>query len=195
MGINLSGIQSKVNAFANSPAGKAKIRKAILSESGTGTGSGDGIIDLEKRRQEMIIAGQEMLAIIRKHAASAGLPASVMAHAESFVAGPPNINDDGSGSLSVWMSDNAGRPSLQPSMYEPIYNIVALFNNGYDAGGVVYGSPEVEIEGQQSINGFFYVKSKQHRDGLGFMQSAVAEFNTRFGDKYNVTAKLSGTYG
>lgn len=188
MPINLGSVMNKVNNYASSPAGRKKISNVI---SGVGIGNGD----LALRRIEMIMASHEMIALLRQHAASAGLPASVMSHVESFVANIPKVNDDGSGIVAISMGSNPSRPSLYPEKYDGAYNIVALFNNGYDASGVVYGHPNVEIDGQQSINGFFYTKSKQHRDGLGFMQSAVAEFNAKCGSKYNVTAVLGGSYG
>lgn len=189
MGINMGSIMAKVNAFAKSSAGKRRIAAA------TGGAGGGGSVNLEERRAEMIAAGQEMVALLRQHASGAGLPASVMDHIESFIALAPIIDDDGSGSLAITMTSNPSRPSLYPEKYDGAYNIVAIFNNGYEASNVVYGRPEVEVEGQLSIDGFFYAKSKQHRDGLGFMQDAVADFNAKFGGKYNVKAVLSGMYG
>lgn len=190
MKINTGAIMGKVGNYVSSSAGRKKISNSL-----NGTGSGNSCGDLELRRLEMIMAGREMVALLRQHAASAGLPASVMSHMESFIAGAPMIKDDGSGSVAISMSSDPSRPSMYPEKYSGINNIVAIFNNGYDAGNVVYGKPEVEIEGQLSIDGFFYTKSKQHRDGLGFMQSAVAEFNAKCGGKYNVTAVLGGPYG
>lgn len=193
MGINMASIMRKVNAFAKSSAGKKKI-------AGVTGGTGEGFVDLEARRKEMIEASQEMLAILKKHAASAGLPASVMEHVESFAASAPSVNDDGSGSVAINMTSDPSRPSLCPERYGGVDNIVAIFNNGYEASNYVYGNwanheQTGKVSKGRTQEGSAYVRSRKQRDGLGFMQSAVAEFNASCGAKYNVTAFLGGPYG
>lgn len=180
----MGSITGKVNSFLSSSAGKNKIKGL--------TGGGNGTVDLEERRKEMILAAQGMVALLKQHAASAGLPASVMAHVESFAASAPTINDDGSGFAVINMGSDPTRPSLCPERYGGVHNIVALFNNGYEASASVYGKWEGhgDVEG-----GSAFIKSRPQRGGLGFMQSAVADFNGKYGSKYNVIAVLGGPYG
>lgn len=185
MKIDMSYVMGQVNKYASSPSGKKQISNAL-------GGSGSGNVDLELRRLEMIMAGREMVALLRQHAASAGLPASVMSHVESFFANAPKLNDDGSGVIYVSMSSDPKRPSMYPEKYDGVSDIVALFNYGYEASNFVYGKPDVEIEGQSSIDGFFYTKSKKSREGLGFLEKAVEDFNATCGGKYNVRAILHG---
>ena len=156
------------------------------------TGSTPGC-DLVERKKQMVEAGKEMVALIKKHAGAAGLPASVMQHVESFFAGPPTVVEDGSGNLIVSMADSGYRESLQPEKYDGVYDIVMLFNDGYNAAGVVYGRRS-NSGGQTSLFGdsnYGYVKSRQSRPPLQFMQAAINEFNATCGPKYNVTASLS----
>lgn len=183
MKIDMGYVMGQVKKYASSPSGKKQISNAL-------GGSGTGNVDLDLRRKEMILAGQEMVALLRLHAASAGLPASVMSHVESFFAGAPKLNDDGSGIIYVSMSSDPKRPSMYPEKYSGVSDIVAIFNDGYEASNFVYGSPQVEIEGQTSIKGFFYTKSKKSREPLGFLDKAVDDFNVTCGGKYNVKATL-----
>ena len=72
------------------------------------------------------------------------------------------------------------RPSLQPSIYGGVDNIIALFNNGYNA--------------YKSIGGYWhgdYITSLQRREALHFIQNAINDFNTRYGKQYKCNATFN----
>lgn len=190
--INMGDVMGCVNKWAVSYSGRNEIKKAL--------GDGANGVDLDARKIEMIAAGQEMLALLKQHGASAGLPASVMSHIESFTASAPVVNDDGSGTITLTMASDPSRPSLCPERYGGVSDIVAIFNNGYEANASVYGhwanhEQTMRTSAGKIRDGSAFVKSRPQREGLGFMQSAVAEFNATCGGKYNVFAVLGGPYG
>lgn len=189
MGVNIGSITGKIKKFADSPAGKKKMADSIQQiRSGNGvsgaigkTQAGDDVITYE----QMQAAAKELVALVRRHAASASLPPSVMTHVESFIDSPLVIHPDGSASIEINMLDDARRPSVQPESYDGAYNIVALFNKGYTAGGSIYGRWE---SAERDI------WTKQHREGLFFLQKAINEFNSKYAAKYNVSVRLDGQY-
>ena len=189
MGINIGSIAGKVKKFAESPAGKQKMAQAVQRiREGKGpsgnsgrTQAGDIVVTYEQMQE----AAKDLISIIRRHAASANLPASVMAHIESFSDSPLVKHEDGSASIAINMLDDASRESVQPEKYDGAWNIVASFNAGYEAKRSAFGywkSYEV------------YIRTKPQRDGLFFLQSAIAEFNGKYGKKYNVTVTLDNKY-
>lgn len=189
MAVNIGGVMSKLKSYVSSPAGRSRIDSKLKSYRNgsdpyvnkTGKTYGGDIIITEG---EMIAAANELISMVRTAAASAGLPASVMSHVESLYMTPPVINEDGSAIINIIMGDSPHRESLAPESYAGINNIVALFNNGYSAGARVYG----EWHGRR-------VGSRQSREGLSFMQSAVEAFQSQYGSKYGVTVMLSSEYG
>lgn len=189
MGVNLGSIVDKLNKYASSKAGKAKMDAAIQSirEGGNASlgsralGTNTGVATYH----QMEAAAEDLIAIIRRHAASSNLPESVMAHIESFCKTPLIKNPDGSASISLTMTDDLSRESLQPDKFDGSYNIVAAFNSGYSAKGSVYGlwkSKDIKV------------KSLSVREGSRFIQSAVDEFNSKYAAKYNVTVSIDSVY-
>lgn len=174
--VDMSSILKTVSSYVNSAEGQ----KAIFSGPG-----GAGAIDISERKKEMSLAGREMAALLNKHAASAGLPATVMQHVESFRPGIPTVNKNGSGSVIVRMTDDASRQSLQPQRYGGVQDIVMLFNDGYDAANQIRGRWISSTGEDRGV-----VKSLQSRPGLFFIQAAIDEFNATYGARYNVTATL-----
>lgn len=189
MRINVGSIAGKVKKYADSVAGQQKMSQAMQKiREGKGASGGSGRTqagDTVVTYEQMQAAAKDLISIIRKHAASANLPASVMSHIESFSDSPLVKNDDGSASIAINMLDDASRESVQPEKYGGAYNIVASFNAGYHAQNVTFGywkSHEV------------YIGTKQQREGSFFLQSAINEFNSKYGQAYNVTATLDGKY-
>ena len=81
--INLDSIMRKVSAYSRTDNGKAKMRDVIqrYRDSGTGrTGAGDKVIT----KEDMLIAADKMISVLRSTAQSYGLPASVMKHFDSL---------------------------------------------------------------------------------------------------------------
>lgn len=194
MGVNLGAITGKLNEYAKSTEGQKRIREKITDiKGGFGNGgkwsAGSGRTqagDFVPTYNQMQDAAKELISIIRLHAASSNLPQSVMAHVESFCDSPIVVADDGSATISINMLDNAHRESLDPDNFQDgIENIVAAFNVGIDADGAVFGM--WESHGVKTW-------SKRHRSPTRFIQSAVDEFNFRYGEKYNVTVTLNSIY-
>lgn len=188
MKINSAALSAKIEAFKASSEGKETIKNAVVKylegeSTGGHGGSGGGSEAITYDKMEK--AAKELIAMVRKHAASAGLPASVMAHIESLEASPIVTRDDGSAQISINMMDDPSRPSLLPENFSGLPNIVASFNRGIDAHGSVFGY--WESAGKE-------VWSQRHRPALLFMQSAINEFNVKYGSKYNVTVTLAPEY-
>lgn len=187
MGVSVSAIAAKLDAWEKSDDGQKKIREIIKdiqkSKGHSGkTGTGDIIVTHE----QMEAAAKDFISMIRKHAASSGIPDSVMGHIESFQDSPLVENPDGSVKIEINMLDNPRRESVQPSTYQRgSDNIVAAFNVGYSAKGQVFG--QWETAGKS-------IWTLKHRDGLYFLQRAVEEFNAKYGKKYNVTVTLDSQY-
>jgi hypothetical protein len=189
----------KVHKYAASPAGQKRMKKCIEDhrKSGTPLASGEMLIDERAMRE----AANILISIIQSH-----LPESIASVGGSLSSTSPT--DIGGGNYEVQVQFSSGalrRESLDSKngrTGEGINNIVALLNNGYRASGQVYGwwdghsgrSPETTVLSSGSGYSFAWVKSRQEREALHFMQAAVAEFNAAYGSTYNVTATLSGEY-
>lgn len=185
MNIDFSSISSKVNKYIASDDGKKKIQQK-MSELRSGHGgsktSGGSIVLTYDQMQD---AAKELIALIRRHAASAGLPPSVMVHVESFEDSKIIVKGDGSAEISINMMDDPKRPSLLPEDFDGVENIVAIFNRGVHAQGAVYGY--WASAGKD-------VWSQGTRPALHFMESAINEFNMKYGGKYDVTVTLNAQY-
>lgn len=188
--VNLESIEAKLQAWAKSSEGKKRIAQTLKSYregknphvNSTGkTIGGSEIITYD----QMQAAAKDLISMLRKHAASAGLPASVLSHIESFTDSAVVVREDGGGMIEINMLDDASRASLQPENYEGAYNIVALFNHGWNAPGAVKGVWATTGE---------EVWSRKTRAGSYFVQATVSEFLAKYGSKYNVTATISGEY-
>ena len=193
MGINLGAISAKLDSYVKSPAGKQRINNKMQElrsgvRSGNGapgkTQAGDAVITYEQMQE----AAESLVAMIRKHAASNNLPASVMGNIESFAASDIAIADDGSAHIAINLTSDAHRESLRPDI--PKFargsdNIVAAFNAGYEADGTVFGL--WNSKGEE-------VWSLRTRKGLYFLQEAINEFNSKYAEKYKVTVSLDSQY-
>ena len=194
MGVNLGAINSKINAYAKSQAGKEKISETIKSyyrdenRYVTRTGkafSGDRFIT----QQEMRDVARELIFYIKQAAADCDLPASVMDHIESFDIESASEESDEFYYVGIAMLDSARRESLQPEKYEGVSNIVALLNTGYPKDGRKVGR----------VHGYWETADREiwslpHREGLRFIQHAIDRFNSTYAKEYNVTVFLSSEY-
>lgn len=189
MAVNAGSIMSKLREWAGTSEGQQRMNSVIQSYvrggdsrvAATGRTEGGSKIITYK---EAAGAAEELISYIRQCAASCNLPASVMAHIESFQASSPEEHD-GIVNISISMLDDPSRDSVQPQTYEGVYNIVALFNSGYTAKASVHGYWETADKDIWTL---------KHRDGLHFMQSAIERFNKVYGSEYNVTVFLSSEY-
>lgn len=188
MAISASALMGKVNAYSQTPAGKKKMSDKIAAYrngsdqhvSSTGKTYGGGAI---MTVDQMIDAAKDFIAILKRSAASANLPSSVMEHVESFMFTTPFILPDGSASIEIYLSEAPGRASLFPEKYGSVDNIVAIFNNGYTAKDKVYGTWHGK-----------YVSSLDKRQGTFFMQKAVDEFMSKYSAEYDVSVNLDPLY-
>lgn len=199
--VNIDSIMQKVMAFSNSPSGQKLIKERVrqYQESGTKkTAAGSRIIT----EKDLYDAANKMIEILTSTAQSYALPESVMRHFGSLQMSKAVPSPGGGSMVAVYFGDDLHRDSLVPESYDGVRNIVALLNNGYHARDYVYGwwdghSPTGASAGDlrnAGADGSAYIRSRKDREGLGFIQQAVADFNRVYGSYYNVTARPSQEY-
>ena len=178
--ISADKIMGKVQKYANSPVGKKRIDKFLNEKRKSGEPLASGQVLLN--RDIMIELAVKFREIIYKH-----LPDNIkdVGTENNLVICEPVKTTGGRYNISLkFNKDVIRRSSLWEDGYpDGIENIVALLNNGYAARDYVYGM----WKGKK-------VRSLLSRDGEGFMQDAVREFNNAYGKKYNVTAILGSIY-
>lgn len=131
----------------------------------------------------------------------AGLPESVAEHIRSMYDIKP-IRVGETWEVCLYFGGELHRDSLDNELpYHGIDNIVALFNNGYEAGDYVYGwwdghAPKGEALLRMATPGedFAWVRSKKQRQALRFIQQAVSDFNGNYGAELNMTAVAAAVY-
>lgn len=177
--INMASITSKVNAYLKTPAGKQKVNsttiKAILTaESGA-----------IKCSPEEVAA--TFVSTMLESARSAAFGATAYEAISGFSAGAPAVSNAGEMvviTIPFSFTGDLHRDSLAPETYGGVDNIVALLNNGYTAGGTVYG----QWHGKQ-------IHSLRKRTGTHFIQSAVRQFWDKYAGVYNIlNIEVSGEY-
>lgn len=185
--INESSILAKIKEFERSSAGQKKMRTAynqmVRSGSKKKTSGGSEIVT----EQKAIELANRLAESIKATAASTGMSQSVLDDVNSITVGEVKMMPDGSFSAELNFTADRFRPSLRPDKYDGIDNIVALFNNGYPYTAAKYHVIG-EWHGQKGVRG------QPKRTGLHFMNTAVNDFNSTYGAKYNVFAELSGEY-
>jgi len=194
--ISDSAIMNKVNQFTNTSEGKKRIEKVIAKhrDSGKPLASGQRIVSVD----EMKNLADILVETIRKH-----LPDSIRNIGDTLIGSQPIKRKDGSYEICIQFSKHAlRRGSLFDDGYDGIENIVALLNNGYRASNYVYGywdghkssgKAASELRNASGDN-YAWIRSKKEREALQFMQKAIIEFNTIYGEKYNTTAELGSVY-
>lgn len=180
--VNMSSIMSKVNAYMESDEGKNR-SQAVVDQ-------------YVKQGKRVTAAGSKVLTTAEMTDLSNKLAAQVAAMANGYVAesvsglietltpGKPVQVGPLEYSIELTFTGNKHRDSLQPQNYSGIDNIIALMNNGYDAPNAKY------------VQGYWhgvYTHGLPHREGLGFMQAAVNDFNNTYGH-LGVHAELSSEY-
>ena len=179
--INEAAIQAKVRAWGSSGGGQAKSSKVLTDLINGILHFGVTITGNVVTMAEMMEAAEKMKSILAQ--CSSGLPASVQSIVANASIGPITENGPGSYCVSIQFHGDFVRPSLQPTKYGYVSNIVALFNNGYYAGGQVFG----DWHGNR-------IGSLQERVGTHFVNQAVSVFNSTCGGQYHATASASGEY-
>ena len=179
--INKASIQAKVRQFGNTPAGKAKAENVLQTKIETGVSLCTIIGDVTTEA-DMVAAGQHMKALLLSHAS--GMPASLLGLVSAIDVGAPVNCGDGKYTITLNFSGNLVRQSLAPSVYDPVDNILALFNNGYNARNFVFGE----------WPGHGYTGSKLARLGNHFVNRACATFNSVYGSQYHAKAEANSQY-
>jgi len=200
--INASALQRKAEAWSRTPEGQRRMKEVIdryRKEGRTTTAAGSRL----DSRAMLIEAADKMMLILRRAAMEANLPSSVMKHFDSMTYGNPIALSDGTYMLGIYFTDDLHRDSLENDYtnYEGVDNIIALFNNGAHAEDYVYGwwngpspSGEAIAHSMTGTEDYAWVRSKKDREGLYFIQQAVADFNGNYGSQYNVTATAGSDY-
>ncbi len=176
-------MQRLAENWAKSSAGKAKIKSIIQEHQRTGKPlEGGGTIITS---QQVTAMAQDLISMIQ-----ARLPEQIASVGGTLTSSAPIANSDGSYKVSISFDSGAlfraSHETLDGGVqYDGRSNIVALFNNGYKAGGTVYGLWKSKGKNIYSL------RSRPH---LGFMQEAAAEFNARYGAEYNATVQLGADY-
>lgn len=199
MGISLAAINQKLRAYENSSAGKAAINRKIHQYQKEGTSTtqaGSRVLTAA----EVSALANDFISILQSKAGSStgnggsgSIPPSVSAHLSNLTAGTPVEIADGYFSVTISFGDDLSRSSLRkPGTGEPtgegIRNIVALFNNGAQAKGKVFGF----WAGHDDLGPIW---SRSMRPALGFMQEAKAEFEGKYGAEFGAQIILGGDYG
>ena len=182
---------NKVRAFTKSNTGDKKINEYIdkcVQDGREATEAGDTIVT----KQAMDRAAEMLIMQLKEAAFQYNLPSSVREHFNSLRATYPvpygaskqkykidiTFEDDLSRmSLLITSGKNSGKRTG-----DGVSNIVALFNNGYNANNNVFGLWESHGENISSLT---------HRKSLNFMESTVESFNREWGNLYNVYAYIS----
>ena len=182
MSISAKELQSRLEAWSKTPAGKKRIKDDLnaIRSSGGKLASGDEILTTGK----MEALAAEIMTMIESRLPDSISDVGMHSHSAQKTA-------DGDYYVDVFFNEqNLSRESLENDYQtytgDGIENIVALFNNGMDAKDFAYGwwndhAPSGEALGR-SMPGdkCAWVRSVKHRDPLLFMQAAVDEFNAKY---------------
>lgn len=169
--INMDSILAKAKAYTKSAEFQkqleSKTDEIILTGGGKPTGAFGAAISIAGASA----AADKFIEVLQGEIRSLGGTIEAdLAHGEPYKVGKNRYQ------IAVWFSGELSRESLHPcGNYKGINNIIALFNKGYTARNRVYGT----WHGNQ-------IASLQHRDGLGFISSAVNNFMGNYGNEYGV---------
>ena len=194
--IDAGAIMGKLQAYADTPAGKRKIKTFLNEARGSGKTLASGKRIAGPR--EMSRMANALVDIIRQK-----LPQQIASAGMTLTASAPVKDSDGSYSVTLSFSTEAlHRDSLENDEHEypGIRNIVALFNNGYHAKDYAYGwwnghkPTGAAIAFSLPGEPYAWVRSRKDREGLYFMQEAVEAFNALYGEENDVTVTLGSDY-
>ena len=198
--INLGSIMKKVEAYGRSVNGKLRMKECIEKYAADGvnkTAAGDKVVT----ETEMWNAAAKLISVIKSTAQSHDLPASVMRHFDMLHCSKIYQMPDGTSVIYIYFGGDLHRDSLYSEGYDGVDNIVALLNNGYHARNYVYGwwdNHKPTGDNSYRSGGFdssdAWVRSRKDREGLGFIQQAIQDFNGNYGADFNVTAIAGDDY-
>ena len=182
-------IVGKIKAWMDTPKGQKRMQSTLnnyITKNRTKTEAGSEVVTL-KRMQEL---ANKLVLHVRNSARASGLPPSVIAHFDSLRRGHITKIGDGTYQVELAFTDDLSRPSLQPSKYRGVDNIIAIFNSGYPAN-------RSRSEAISHVYGWWngkYTQALPYRPGLYFMQTAINDFNEVLGARYDVFATLDDVY-
>lgn len=188
--ISQSDLQKKLVAYSKTKVGKEKMAKRVEDAvSGVNPLASKQANGAFVSLKDMTKMANHLAAMIRSR-----LPDSITKVGDTLVCSSPRKRADGRYEIVLSFSAEAlYRASLETSYYNPscigVYNIVALFNNGYRANTSIYGtwnSTRFGVIGK--------VGSVPEREPLHFMQDAQDEFNNIYGKTHNVFLELAQVY-
>lgn len=182
--VNMSSVKSKIYAFLDTKDGQGKMDDALqrLVRSGKSTSHGGSTVVTQAVAEKLL---DDLRECIIASASSAGLPPSVMASVSAISSDGISLGSDGRYLGSLTIGGELFRVSLYPERYGGVSNVVALYNEGYDSpkSRYVWGI----IDGNK-------VRGRGHLDPAHFMENGVAEFNSKYGAKYDAHASLTGDF-
>lgn len=191
--IDSSAIMRMLEEYKKSPAGKEKFRNYInnlVTTGGAGakTSGGSHVTTLNDMRKY----AEELILMLKSIAYRKQLPESVQRHFDSLQYSEPR-EIHGEWVIEIMFMDDLSRMSLRVKNKDGsvgrtgdgIDNIVSLFDTGYEASKSVYGYWD------RSDGTSRRIKSKKERDGIGFMQEVVDDFNNTFAGREDVYAKIT----
>lgn len=174
--INVSSIESACAKQIQSKAVQAKISQKCKKLAASGKALGT------KNTLSMEQAGKLLFDIIEQNFPKESL--STFPLSSSYISSIKFVNDKYQIDIQ-FPSNETRRESLCPDEYDGIDNIVALFNNGYEARASVYG---------YWVSKEKWVWSTRKRPALHFMQESIEQFNSQYGAQYNCKAVLGEQY-
>ena len=197
--INNSSIMKKVEQYAKSKAGKAKMEEVIQDhrKSGKKLASGEKLTS----EQDMLHLADVMIEIVKKH-----LPESIEAVGDGMFHSGIFLHATGDApKIGIFFNKaDLSRPSVDPQdgvhHWDGVDNIVAVLNNGVHAKDYAYGWWEGHAStGSVAMRSFnsdhdAFIRTTKDRPALLFMQDAIREFNTKYRKKYHVMAVCGTDY-
>ncbi len=178
-----SGIMAALQAYAKTKEGQAAMDKRIEHLRAKGQNKTDAGSDIVNIR-EMEQTADALIKSVVASASGCSLAPSVLAHLTSATHTAP-VQRGNDYVIEISFGGDMHRPSLYPKGYPGgVDNIVALMNNGFsttrDAAWGIWH------------NGLTWgTRSRPH---LGFLQTAVNDFNASYGPRYGAQATLSDVY-
>lgn len=199
--VDLNSISSKVSAFIKSDEGKKMQQDKIKEYIANGTkvtAAGSYVLTAERMKDIADQLRLEIQSTARRYYMSGDIPEDILdLFNELYHSDPHNIGDikgiSGAQFYEIELSFETDlyRPSLEPSKWDGVDNIIKLFDEGYSTGSYTVGYGRTVTGGtfqktrQKQVRGYWpkadkIVWSVPYRKHLGFMQEAIDAFNERY---------------
>lgn len=204
IGLGAADINDMLDQWKKTPDGGSAFQGYADAAIQNAINSGKKIDGIATKK-EMIKSAQEMIRLLKEAAAAMNLPRSVMDHFSSLGYTQPYYVKGQGYCIDIYFGDDLGRRSLYESKYpEGVDNIIALYNNGYDASAHVYGwwdghdvsptaGPDVTYR-SAGVDGSVWVPSRKSLVGGKFIQDAVMQFMAKYGAQYGCILEISPEY-